>query len=582
MMPMTDIRYPQAATASAARDRTLMATASAQFAIQASYLPETGSAIADCQQDLWLSVFFDGTGNNEKVDAPTFEHSNVARLFRARKRDSESEGRYGIYIPGIGTPFREIGDPGSSIDMIGGRGGEPRLQWGMREVERLINAAEARAKNPTNKIRSINIALFGFSRGAALARAFALRIERKARESPSGIGRLWGGKYPTRLYFMGLFDTVAAVGLSAGARRAVSQYPVASTVVASSPLGAIPVLIASNADGHGAWASDLRIPAMVERCVHYCAGHEIRNSFPLDTVLEEGVYPSNCTEVVYPGVHSNVGGGYRPGEGGSNASRFAMLSLIPLKAMYNEAIKAGVPLVDINTADARIKHDFMPTARDDIAARTEISERFNHYMTTVGWGGKPVGELFSDHMRLYFRWRIIHVGRKLNADKQGHANREERRIQAYDDGLAGEREARQAELQRLDSARVAALGTRRYEALRWEVIMQEARVNTMPSNAESLIAALNKYDRQFIDDSNDVLNADLGELRPFHRVLREAWDIPPLTDAKLIAFFDEYVTDSLAGFDADLTRAIDPRRLYQGGDATVDYAALQSSQAAIA
>lgn len=575
---MSNIRYPKAATSTVARDRTLTASPSAKFAFKAAYLTETGGAVADCQQDLWLTVFFDGTGNNEEIDAPTFEHSNVARLFRARERDSDSQGRYGIYVPGIGTPFREIGDAGGSLDMIGGRDGEPRLQWAMKEVERLIKAAEARAKNPTNKIRSINIALFGFSRGAALARAFALRIERKARENLSGTGRLWDGKYQTRLYFMGLFDTVAAVGLSAGARRAISQYPVASAAIASSPLGAIPVLIASNADGHGAWASDLRIPAMVERCVHYCAAHEIRNSFPLDTVLEEGAYPSSCTEVVYPGVHSNVGGGYRPGEGGRNANRFAMLSLIPLKAMYDEATKAGVPLVDINTADARIKHDFMPTARDDIAARNELSERFNHYMATVGWGGKPVGELFSDHMRMYFRWRIVHVGRKLNADEQGRSNREERRIQAYDDALAAEREAKQAKLERLDNARVGALGTRRYDALRWDVITQNARINTMPSDAESLIAAMDKYDRQFIDDSNEVLRADLDELRPFHRVLREAWEMPSLTDAKIIAFFDEYVTDSLAGFDTDLTRATDPRRLYQGGDATVDYAALNQER----
>jgi len=576
---MGDIRYSKAATNLCARDRILTAAAPALFAFKAAYLPETDSVVADCQQDLWLTIFFDGTGNNEKIDAPTFEHSNVSRLHRAHLLDDDAVGRYRIYVPGIGTPFREIGDAGGSVDMIGGRDGEPRLQWAMKEIERRIKVAEARARNPTNKIRSINIALFGFSRGAALARAFALRIQEKCcADNPRGVGRLWDHKHPTRLYFMGLFDTVAAVGLSAGARRAVSQYPVASAALASSPLGAIPVLVASNADGHSVWASDLRIPAMVEQCVHYCAAHEIRNSFPLDTVLEEGAYSTNCTEVVYPGVHSNVGGGYRPGEGGRNASRFAMLSLVPLKTMYDQAIKAGVPLVDINTADARIKHDFVPTARDDIAARNELSERFNHYMTTVGWGGKPVGQLFSDHMRMYFRWRIVHVGRKLSADEHGRSNREERRIQAYDDALAAEREAKQAELERLDNARVGALGTRRYDALRWDVIMQNARVNTMPSDAESLIAALDKYDRQFIDDSNEVLRADLDELRPFHRVLREAWEMPWLTDAKIIAFFDEYVTDSLAGFDTDLTRATDPRRLYQGGDATVDYAALKQAR----
>ncbi len=169
--------------------------------------------------------------------------------------------------------------------------GEERLKWAMKEVERRIKAAEARARNPVNKIRSINIALFGFSRGAALARAFALRINDKCGR-PAGRGGRWQGKYPTRLYFMGLFDTVASVGANAMLRKYSRE---AATVSAVSPLlGALAVQVAGNADGHMGWAGNLRIPAMVEQCVHYCAAHEIRNSFPLDTVLEEGKYPANC------------------------------------------------------------------------------------------------------------------------------------------------------------------------------------------------------------------------------------------------------------------------------------------------
>jgi len=88
---------------------------------------------------------------------------------------------------------------------------------------------------------------------------------------------------------------------------------------------------------------------MAERCIHHVAAHEIRNSFPLDTVLQDGRYAANVVEVVYPGVHSNVGGGYRPGEGGRLANPFGMLSAIPLQAMYDEAYRAGVPLRPIAT-----------------------------------------------------------------------------------------------------------------------------------------------------------------------------------------------------------------------------------------
>lgn len=76
-----------------------------------------------------------------------------------------------------------------------------------------------------------------------------------------------------------------------------------------------------------------------------------------------------------------------------------------------------------------------------------------------------------------------------------------------------------------------------------------------------------------------VHKADPKTLRPFAKILREAWEMEPLKDEQIIAFFDEYVTDSLAGFDTDRTRAIEHRWLYQGGDATVDYAALEGREA---
>ena len=58
----------------------------------------------------------------------------------------------------------------------------------------------------------------------------------------------------------------------------------------------------------------------------------MRNSFPLDTAMSEtrANYfspPEGCVEMVYPGVHSDVGGGYRPGEGGCRPEKGAQLSL---------------------------------------------------------------------------------------------------------------------------------------------------------------------------------------------------------------------------------------------------------------
>ena len=44
------------------------------------------------------------------------------------------------------------------------------------------------------------------------------------------------------------------------------------------------------------------------------SGHEQRLCFPLDSVRRaNGKYPPCAIEVVYPGMHSDIGGGYPPG-----------------------------------------------------------------------------------------------------------------------------------------------------------------------------------------------------------------------------------------------------------------------------
>lgn len=53
---------------------------------------------------------------------------------------------------------------------------------------------------------------------------------------------------------------------------------------------------------------------LIKKCVHLVSGHEQRLCFPLDSVRRaNGKYPPCATEVVYPGMHSDIGGGYPPG-----------------------------------------------------------------------------------------------------------------------------------------------------------------------------------------------------------------------------------------------------------------------------
>lgn len=99
-------------------------------------LREKGS---ECQGQVHVNIFFDGTGNNkdwagtyvegksrsEKTQRKRNGHSNVARLYDARLHEDSGVGGksndiFNYYIPGVGTPFPHIGDSSKEGDMLGG------------------------------------------------------------------------------------------------------------------------------------------------------------------------------------------------------------------------------------------------------------------------------------------------------------------------------------------------------------------------------------------------------------------------------------------------------------------------------
>src|SRR5690606_33058668 len=89
-----------------------------------------------------------------------------------------------------------------------------------------------------------------------------------------------------------------------------------------------------------------KFPGLVKCCRHFVAAHEQRSCFPLDSIRnEDGRYPGFAREVVYPGVHSDVGGGYTKNEQGkARNGTHELLSQIVLHDLYAEAFAAGAPL----------------------------------------------------------------------------------------------------------------------------------------------------------------------------------------------------------------------------------------------
>lgn len=591
-----------------------------------------------CKQIVWLGFFFDGTGNNMDADVGTHKHSNVAKLYRVHHADDPAKGIYRIYIPGVGTYFDKVGDAGGSMAGLGmGSMGDARLGWALAQFDEKMRPHIARANSPANAILEVNVSVFGFSRGAALARAFVNRLlKSRARRIDDSNWQLISAKCRLRIRFMGLFDTVASVGVAmsknnmsiagavAGARYAIAERLMAIEYRATRPdvlafaQGAVPGAdpAPGTFDGHPDWGGELAIPVMVEEVRHFVAAHELRNSFPVDsvTILRHNttVKPGHFYESVYPGVHSDVGGSYRAGEDGKGLDATEKLGLIPLHQMYEFALDRHVPLRPKPAWNRDSKVDF------DISAK--LIDDYQYYwkkMTHV-----PIlGVEINAHMRLYYAWRFRAIRLKQHGDgheaqqinrnssqfeaERAQLNARVERLDAVNDAalremhMANQRRidyiqgnygnANLPELPKLDAA-IAAANERQADT-QDALLKEKAKRDALP-DMKKLAANIAMYDAQLLTDARMIrdkytrsfLHGDSPErraqLRPHYKALMDAYEDEfvrhaGLTDERIIAFFDNYVHDSLAGFAKDASLPSDPRVVYLGGDEKYRYAMRQ-------
>jgi hypothetical protein len=354
----------------------------------------------DCRDILHISIFFDGTGNNNEKDGDKKKWSNVARLYRAAQfaaQDDVSGTHYPIYVAGVGTKFNgsaadwlsatsawvEDGFPGAgagaggsrrlghAIDMVndgfrsaliarasvlGGDTAKHASESGAKSLEE-INASLSKHR----LIKIINLSIFGFSRGAALARAFSNRIVNKCVKEGNVL--LYQG-CPLRINFMGVFDTVASFGVPAtNARTPFTER-------------------------------ELIVPHFVERCVHLIAAHELRFSFPVDLIRKDGKLADGWMEKVYPGVHSDIGGGYEPVEQDVKND----YARIPMRAMMRESLQSGVRLLGYDN----IKSRFSALFKERFECSPEVEKSYRSYMAALPKGGDTVEEQMKSHLKLYY------------------------------------------------------------------------------------------------------------------------------------------------------------------------------------
>lgn len=375
-------------------------------------------------------------------------------------KEKKFEHFFRVYIPGVSSPFSLVGDTGEGMDDTAGGAigayGDRRIVWAMLQainnvhrffkkgeilvkpaealsiarrltlnkdyrkvfkprtslfdenvdeddkrrdtqkafegiLKRLHSAIEAHmpvregilwGKADPGRVKTIHISTFGFSRGATQARAFQNWImtlcELDSRLTRSTAPMSLGG-FPVKFDFLGLYDTVASVGVG-------------------NSLGGIPGL---DFNGHGGYADtddSLRIPEGVF-CVHLVAAHELRRSFPLDSISVRGKLPPNCWEIVIPGVHSDLGSGYAPLEQGkgTDASGADMLARIPLVMMYRMARLAGVPLkLELATKVAQSRFAVSPAT---IAV-------LNEYLALCKQKSGTLTAIMREQARHQMEWRL--------------------------------------------------------------------------------------------------------------------------------------------------------------------------------
>jgi len=263
-----------------------------------------------------ILIFSDGTCNDTDQGYPT----NVFKLYRMVERRSSNQ--YAFYDPGVGTNVNRI--TGAAF----GVGISKNIREGYDFIVDYYQPGD-------------RIFLFGFSRGAYTARSLAGMIHKsgilrrkhrdqveeafkvyKGRDNADEAGQFsqnygWSaddnaGKTPG-IYFVGVWDTVSALGFPLAAVRSLNPF---------------------SKRWHG--FHDAQLHEDVSFGYQALSIDDQRKVFHPEIWETREVAGQTVEQVWFAGVHSNVGGGYRR----------SGLSDVTLSWMSKKAIDAGLLLWD--------------------------------------------------------------------------------------------------------------------------------------------------------------------------------------------------------------------------------------------
>lgn len=265
-----------------------------------------------------------------------------------------------------------------TVAYLMGTGVDVRVDAAMRQLKAAHEAVSAEMNN----VRRIEISVFGGDRGGVMARQFVNDVVKKYRlrhDRDLAIpGENGAPQAEIRIRFLGLFDSVSSI------------------MDESTFLGFMPftdLLKQTHKD------RTLTVPAAVEKCVHFAAGHELRANQRLDS-LEK----TRGEQYLYPGSSGDVTGVSPPGSLGSRAE----LSRVPLRDMMNLALSHGVALYSMERLAL-----LRPVTFGKFSMGQKLAEGHqNYHITELVEAYRSVvkyepGVEFLPHMEVFLRWLAV-------------------------------------------------------------------------------------------------------------------------------------------------------------------------------
>lgn len=251
----------------------------------------------------------------------------------------------------------------------------------------------------------------------------------------------------------------------------------------------------------------MQINPMVEQAVHFVALHEQRAAFPLENA-------HMGRQVAYPGMHSDVGGGYDPAEQGKGMPGSGKLSQVPLIDMHHAAIRGGVPLMTMEQIGA------IGRLRGHFAVPSDVKNAFNAFLGSHGVPkGLKLDVATRRHTEQYMRWRGL---RAASLSSQPFFQRAPSIDKTDMLEANNDMQTQAAELQARQTANATEAGRQR-------------------ENIRDVVRTVSPVTRTFIP-------AGLEPLGPVETQLLQAFHGPLDLSPALVNLFDNYVHDSRAGF----------------------------------